>query len=193
MNPVAMPHERMTNTDEYLTQFGPISVLDQEVLTLSVVDGAQTTVISENTKEWLGIHVGTMGLLLPITAGRELLNLPPIARLPHTPPWLLGMANVRGSLVPVVDTARALELAHNTATCRYLLIFNYGDEALGLIVDGLPYRKSFGADDCLNGLPPHPQLLDGHITAAYGKSGQLWFELDLDGFFNALAQTLAQT
>lgn len=139
------------------------------------------------------MRVGTIGLLVPVTAGRELLNPPPTARLPHTPPWLAGLTNVRGSLVPVVDTACALELARNAAARQYLLIFDHGNEALGLIVDGLPRRQGFEAGECLNGIPPHPQLLLGHITAAYGKESQLWLELDIESFFGALAQALAPT
>ena len=170
----------------------PITALDEEVLTLSMADATATSGQEQEAKEWLGVRVGSFGLLLPATAARELLDPPPAARLPHTPLWFTGLANVRGALVPVVDTAQALDVMPDSTARRYLLIFGHGDEMLGLIVDGLPRRQGFAASERLSGLPPHPPLLDGHLPAAYGHAGQLWFEINIDGFFRTLAENLAR-
>ena len=94
--------------------------------------------------------------------------------------------------MPVVDTAQALGAMPDNAVRRYLLIFGHGDEMLGLIVDGLPHRQGFTAGERMNSLPPHPPLLNGHLSAAYGHQGQLWFEVDLDGFFRTLGERLGQ-
>ncbi len=192
MNPSALPHESVPNAGGRAPSLSPIAALDEESLALSAADGAGTATQLQGPSEWLSVRVGSIGLLLPAAAGRELLDPPPAARLPHTPPWFAGLANVRGALVPVVDTARALEVEHNADARRYLLVFDHGDDALGLIVDGLPRRQGFEASERLNGLPPHPPLLDGHLAAAYGRDGGLWFELDLEGFFHALGERLRQ-
>jgi purine-binding chemotaxis protein CheW len=42
---------------------------------------------------------------------REILDLQPLARLPHAPPFLAGMIDVRGQGVPVVDLRLKLGLA----------------------------------------------------------------------------------
>jgi len=164
--------------------------LDEELLALSSADGAEKA--AQDTTEWLCVRFGPIGLLLPATAGRELLDPPPAARLPHTPPWFAGLANVRGALVPMVDTASALDVQHDAEARRYLLVFHHGDEALGLIVDGLPRRQGFEETERLRSLPPHPPLLDGLLAGAYGRSGQIWFEIDIEGFFRTLAQRIAQ-
>jgi len=173
------------------TLAAPIAALDEESLALAA-PGAGQTASPQGPAEWLGVRVGPVGLLLPATAGRELLDPPPAARLPHTAPWFAGLANVRGALVPVVDTALALEVQHDAAARRYLLIFRQGEDALGLIVDGLPRRQGFDARERLDDLPPHPALLDGHLAAAYGRDGQLWFELELEGFFRTLGERIAE-
>ncbi len=166
MNPSALPHESTPNAG-HAPPLSPIAALDEESLALSAADGAGSAAQLQGPSEWLSVRVGSIGLLLPAAAGRELLDPPPAARLPHTPSWFAGLANVRGALVPVVDTA-------------------------GLIVDGLPRRQGFEASERLNGLPPHPPLLDGHLAAAYGRDGRLWFELDLEGFFRALGERIGQ-
>lgn len=177
--------------NEDLLPLSPIAALDEESLALSA-SGDQTGAQQQGTIDWLGVRVGSIGLLLPSSAARELLDPPPTARLPHTPPWFVGLANVRGMLVPVVNTAQALEVEIETASRHYLLIFNHGDNALGLIVDGLPHRKNFEVREHLSSLPPYPPLLDGHLTGAYDQGGLLWFELDLDGFFHALGTLIGQ-
>ncbi len=153
---------------------------------LAAAEEAHTVV-----QERLTFRVGPFGILVPPEAGREVVLPPSVSRLPHLPVWLLGIANVRGTLVPVVDTARAFEVEHAAAR-RYLLIFNHGKDVFGLLVDGLPRRQSFTAHECLNSVPPHPSLLDGHLGDTYDRDGLLWFELDLDGFFSALGARLGQ-
>jgi twitching motility protein PilI len=194
MNPSAsaLPHEPAPDSGERAVLSSPIAALDEASLELAAADGGQTAAPSQGRTEWLGVRVGPIGLLLPATAGRELLDPPPAARLPHTAPWFVGLANVRGALVPVVDAARALEVPHDADARRYLLAFDHGDDALGLLVDGLPRRQSFEAGERLSGLPPHPAMLEGHLAAAYGRDGVLWFELELDGFFRSLGERIAQ-
>lgn len=170
----------------------PIAALDEEMFALADVSETREVAASVDASEWLCVRVGPIGLLLSATSARELVDPPPSARLPHSPAWIAGMANVRGALVLVVDTALLLEVKHNLEARNYLLIFNQGDDALGLIVDGLPRPLSFQASERLHALPPHPPLLDGHLTGAYDRSGQLWFEVNLDSFFRALAQRIGQ-
>ena len=188
MNPHTPP---LTHAAERAPLVSPIAALDEESL-VSAADGTQAAAQTQGTTEWLGVRVGQIGLLLPTTAARELLDPPPAARLPHTPAWFAGLANVRGALVPMVDTARALDVEHDSAARRYLLIFNHGDQTIGLIVDGLPRRQVFEAREHTSSLPPHPVLLDGHLTGAYDRDGLLWFELDLDGFFRTLGARIGQ-
>jgi hypothetical protein len=68
---------------------------------------------------------GTAALLLPVGAEwhavalasvREVLEVPPIAALPGAPPWLAGLLQVRGELLPAVDTGRALGATPTDAT-----------------------------------------------------------------------------
>lgn len=190
MNPSALPQ---THAGERAPRARPIAALDEESLALSAADaaGQRQSEHLQGTAEWLGVRVGPIGLLLPATAARELLDPPPAARLPHTPPWFVGLANVRGALVPVVDAARALEVEHDDAARNYLLIFNHGDEALGLIVDGLPRRQGFEAGERLNGIPPHPELLQGHVRGAYEHGGTVWLDVDVHGFFQTLGERIA--
>ncbi|MCA1858010.1 chemotaxis protein CheW [Massilia oculi] len=56
----------------------------------------------------LGLQLGGTRYLLDLLEAGEIVPLAPIARVPLTVPWYLGLANVRGSLVGVIDLARYL-------------------------------------------------------------------------------------
>lgn len=55
---------------------------------------------------------------------REILDVPPIAKLPNGPPYLLGMIDVRGECVPVIDLRTKLGFAPaaQTANTRILVL-----------------------------------------------------------------------
>ncbi len=47
---------------------------------------------------------------LPLATVAEVLEATPVTRLPGAPPAVLGLVNVRGAIVPVLDTALLLGL-----------------------------------------------------------------------------------
>ncbi|MCW5721632.1 MAG: chemotaxis protein CheW [Devosia sp.] len=53
--------------------------------------------------QYVTLGIGDELLALPVESVREILEVGPIARLPHAPDDLLGMVDVRGQGVPVVD------------------------------------------------------------------------------------------
>jgi twitching motility protein PilI len=57
----------------------------------------------------LGVEIGGVRYLLDLVEAGEIVPLPPLAAVPLTQPWYLGLANVRGSLLGVVDLARYLD------------------------------------------------------------------------------------
>lgn len=71
---------------------------------------------------------------------REILDLPPIAKLPNAPAYLLGMIDVRGECVPVIDLRIKLGFppAAHTAHTRILVLEVEVDArrlVLGLLAD----------------------------------------------------------
>jgi twitching motility protein PilI len=59
----------------------------------------------------LGVEIGGERYLLDLLEAGEIVPVPALTSVPLTQPWYLGLANIRGSLVGVVDLARFLGLA----------------------------------------------------------------------------------
>ncbi|MEO8459486.1 MAG: chemotaxis protein CheW [Dokdonella sp.] len=81
----------------------------------SLAHAAATTEVGDTAGMWRGIgfRIGSRHLLSSIAEVGEILACPDFAVVPGTRAWLIGIANIRGGLVPIVDLRRFIE---DTAT-----------------------------------------------------------------------------
>ena len=59
---------------------------------------------------WLAVECAGQGFLVPLTSAGEIFPSGALLPVPHTQPWFLGVANLRGQLHGVVDLAAFLGL-----------------------------------------------------------------------------------
>lgn len=69
---------------------------------------------------------------------QEIKRMTDITRVPHTPDYIKGVINLRGSVLPVVDLRKRLNLPpqENTDDTR-IIIVKVEDIAVGMIVDSV--------------------------------------------------------
>ena len=84
----------------------PFEILARyERLSLAHASDTQDKLEAPGLWRGIGFRVGSRLLVSGIDEINELLAVPALTPVPGTQPWLLGVANVRGNLVPVVDFA----------------------------------------------------------------------------------------
>jgi len=138
-----------------------------------------------------GFHIGSMGLLIAPRVGSEAIPMSPIAAIPNSPPWLKGMLNLRGALVPVFDLTLVLGMSgHEYREQQVVLVFDKGPKAVGIVVDGYP-KQLLGLSRVAQ-LPELPTSLKGYVAAAYTHDGDLWLEFDHEEFFKSLNRKRAE-
>ncbi|CAM5246535.1 chemotaxis protein CheW [Rhodanobacter lindaniclasticus] len=95
----------------------------------------------------IGFRVGSRLLVSGIDEINELLAVPVLTPVPGTQPWLLGVANVRGNLVPVVDIGRFLfgERTQHSDRSR-LLVVRQGGGSVALLVDEVLGQRTVDAE-----------------------------------------------
>lgn len=145
----------------------------------------ETLVPVQATTNRYGYRIGDIGFLVPPDTSSEVMDMLPVYELPNTPNWLLGLANVRGNLVPVFDLKRLLNIDSDRSLKSMLLVIGEADRAAGVIIDGLPLCPDLTHK--LSQPPPLSTALRDYIRSAYIKDGRPWLELDHHGFFRALA------
>lgn len=115
----------------------PFEVLAHyERLSLAHASDTQDKLEAPGLWRGIGFRVASRVLVSGIDEINELLAVPVLTSVPGTRPWLLGVANVRGNLVPVIDFARFLfdERTPQSERSR-LLIVRQGSNNVALLVD----------------------------------------------------------
>lgn len=143
----------------------------------------EATPAPEAPAAWLAVDCCGTGLLLPLADAGEIFPFGAWVPVPHTRPWFLGVANLRGQLQGVVDLGRFLGLAATEPA----------PPEGGWLV-GISQRLEAGAAlrvDRLAGLRRADQLLPVPSNGAAARpafagalyhdpAGRLWQELRLD-------------
>ncbi|WP_049622587.1 chemotaxis protein CheW [Frateuria defendens] len=119
------------------TAESPYEILARyERLSLAHASDVQERLDAPGLWRGIGYRVGARLFVSGIDEINELLAVPAMAPVPGTRPWLLGVANVRGNLVPVIDLARFLFGERTQAAERTrLLVVRQGGGSVALLVD----------------------------------------------------------
>lgn len=136
---------------------------------------------NDRTKNLVGFCVGDVRYAVEILRVREIINPLPIVALPHAPPSVLGVADHRGLVVPVLDLRRRFGLPPEAPSRRTKWIVVEGDgRAVGLVVDAVTEVFGAGVDQQRE----VPRLGSGDeargIAAVFATSEGLWFVIDVD-------------
>lgn len=87
---------------------------------------------------YVAIALGDQLCAIDVRTVREILDLQPMSQLPTPPPELLGLIDIRGQSIPVIDLALRLGVPRSTdrGGGRILVVEgNAGAPPLGLLVD----------------------------------------------------------
>ena len=99
-------------------------------------------------KSLVGFTVGDVHYAVPIGAVREIVNPLDLTALPHSPPAVAGVANHRGTVIPVVDLrARfGLPCRDDGRRAKWILV-DVEQRTVGLIVDGVTEVFGTGGEE----------------------------------------------
>ncbi|HEV2111556.1 MAG TPA: chemotaxis protein CheW [Gammaproteobacteria bacterium] len=139
---------------------------------------------SGHQEEWVGVgfRVGKTRLVAARQEVREVFTWPGVTALPGAKPWLLGLANVRGQLLPVTDLAAFFggEPATIGRSTRVLMV-NHPDIPAGLLVDEVRGFRRFVASEKAEVMPDTLPGMTPFLAGAYGSEQEVWGVLGLHG------------
>lgn len=119
-------------------------LLDYEDRSLRHVAGLPEQIDAPGLWRGVGYRVGTRRLASGFDEVVEILPMPQVTHVPGAQPWMLGVANVRGNLLPIVDLKQFLEgertVLHEGQ--RMLVVRQSGGD-VAITVDELYGQRSF--------------------------------------------------
>jgi len=130
--------------------------------------------------EMLSFLLGGEEYVLPVDEVREVLKSRELTIVPNSPPHVLGVTSIRGTVLPVIDLGRRLGLpsAKQDEKAR-IIIINPDDEDAGIVVDQVTGVVRISPD----AIRPAPETVEQGAEFLKGiarKGDRLYILLDLN-------------
>jgi twitching motility protein PilI len=139
------------------------------------------------TEPVFGIKIGSMGFLVSPNIYCEVLDKVQVNALPNVHPWVSGLLNLRGNLVPVFDLRLVMEETGDNKK-RRLFSIDRGDKAVALWIETYPEIKNKLVMKTVKELPPLPEVLKRFIIDGYEHGGQIWLDVKFEELFKTLGR-----
>jgi purine-binding chemotaxis protein CheW len=153
--------------------------------------------------KYLVFHLGREHFGIRVLKVKEIIGLPDITAVPHTPVFVKGVFNLRGKVIPVIDLRTRFqmpEIEYSARTCIIVVSLEGRDEPvpMGLIVDGVAEVLNIAEGD-IEAPPAFGNELDTSYLLGIAKvRGEVKLLLDIDralnvAQFDALARLGGET
>lgn len=124
---------------------------------------------AEQFMQLVSFRIGNEEFGVDILVVQEIIRLPTITPIPNAPRFILGMINLRGKIIPVVDLRKRLRITgkkpgQNERTTRVLIV-EMQSSVTGFIVDSVSEVMRVSLSD----IEPTPNLVASAIEAEYIK------------------------
>ncbi len=131
-----------------------------------------------DVQEWVGIgfRLGAEQFIVSREDIREVLMVPSqVTRVPGAKPWIRGLANVRGQLLPIVDLRAYLGAGFGgSSRSARVLVLNSNELPLGLIVDEVFGFRRFLGREYRENIPETMVRCDQYVSGNFSRGGEVW-------------------
>ena len=127
----------------------PVLQLLRDYEQRSLAHVAGSPLLAGGREGWRGLsyRIGQHDLVSSFDEVVEILGVPALTPIPGSQPWLLGLANVRGNLLPVADLKLFLEGQRSVAGERQrMLVLRQPGGDVAILIDELYGQRSFSDD-----------------------------------------------
>lgn len=159
-------------------------------------DATDHTVTHNNSEllQLVSFVVGTEEFAIPILSVQEINRMMPITRVPQSPPFIKGVINLRGKIIPVMDLRKRFGMeAHDNTSDSRIIVVEVASRVIGFTVDRVNEVLRIHAD--IVELPPALVCgVDSDYVQGVGKlQDRLLILLSLDRLLNSgmVVETLA--
>lgn len=119
------------------------------------------------TRQLVSFRIGEEEFGVDILMVQEIIRLPNITPIPNAPSFILGMINLRGKIIPVIDLRQRLRIhgggrTENDRRSRILIVEMF-THVTGFIVDSVSEVMKIAEGE----IEPTPHLVASSINAEY--------------------------
>ncbi len=133
--------------------------------------------------DWVGIGFSLRGkqLVAKMSDVTEILPPPETIRVPGVQAWVKGLANVRGTLLPILDMEAYLTGAASRAGKHSrILIINKNNVMAGLLVEEVFGMRRFKPELKTDSNLPQMAELDPYLAGVFSDAQDKWSVFDVE-------------
>lgn len=148
---------------------------DLETRTLQASTSLPT--LDQVEQEWVGIgfRIGESRLIADMSDIKEILDLPDVTSVPGVKSWIVGVANVRGNLLPIMDMKGYLLGSDIEKRSKgRVIVIDYKGFDTGLIVEEVFGMRHFREGDATDEIPSVDDKISPFIHRAYKQDEEHW-------------------
>lgn len=127
--------------------------------------------------EWIGIgfRIGKDKLMAAMSEIEEILDLPEFTTVPGMQSWVVGVANVRGNLLPIIDLKGYISGENIKARKKgRVMVIGYKGFSTGLVVEEVYGMRHFLLKDQTNKIPAIAKSVSSYINNAFVQNEEYW-------------------
>lgn len=131
------------------------------------------------TNRFIEFSLGAEDYAVPLLMVREVISVPDTTPIPKAPPHFLGIMNLRGQVISVVDLRKKLKVDPRKDKEEAVIIVDIGSMNIGVVVDSINKVLAFSADEVCEMPEVESQVNTQYIQGVYKKEHSLTVLLDL--------------
>jgi purine-binding chemotaxis protein CheW len=141
--------------------------------------------IADANSRFLVFTLGTESFAIPLLTVREVIAVPEFTKVPNSPDYFLGIANLRGQIISAIDLRKKLKISTGEQKEPAVILCDVGAIQIGILVDSVNQVLAPKADELVD--PPRAGTMINRelISGVFRRNDELVFFLDLGKILDA--------
>ncbi|MBT8438801.1 MAG: chemotaxis protein CheW [Gammaproteobacteria bacterium] len=134
-----------------------------------------TAVDAEDKWVGVGFRIGKDRLIASMSEVQEILDLPEFTKVPGVKSWVVGVANVRGSLLPIMDL-KGFILGEDVRQRKKgrVIVIDYKGFSTGLVVDEVYGMRHFLEKERVEEAPEVHDNISQYVENSFKQDNESW-------------------
>lgn len=132
-----------------------------------------------NSKRFLCFNLEKEEFAIPLISVREVIGVPDVTPVPQVPAYFLGIMNLRGQILSVMDLRTKLGVKSSRSEETAVIILDLGEYQLGVMVDQVNSVVELTESDIAEKPPMDSSKISDMITGVFRKNEKLILMLDV--------------
>ncbi|MBP9682594.1 MAG: chemotaxis protein CheW [Bacteriovorax sp.] len=128
---------------------------------------------------FIEFSLGREDYAIPLLMVREVISVPDTTPIPKSPSHFLGIMNLRGQVISVVDLRKKLKIDAKQDKEEAVIIVDIGGMNIGVVVDSINKVLAFSSEEVSEMPEVENQINTHYIFGVYKKENSLTVLLDI--------------